>query len=94
MPYCKCLGVRKGRDAWKDIWDEMVELVEVRTWADFTDELSDVSFGIGRLVAGLFGKVYVRVPGDRAHVRKIDARMDKQGCVRSERKVAAGQGCK
>ena len=76
-----------------DIWDEVKELAEVRTWADFKDEASDVSFGVGRLIAGLFGKVYVRVPGDRLHVLKIDVRMIRQGCVRSERKVAAGLGC-
>ncbi len=90
MEYCDCLGVRGFRDGVKDIWDEVQEWVEEPSM----DELSDVMFGIGRLVAGVFGKVYVHVPGDGKHVEKINERMVKQGCVRGERKVAAGEGCK
>jgi hypothetical protein len=89
VDYCKCMGVRKGKDAWMDIWDELKEFVEEPS----KDEFSDIMFGIGRLVAGFVGKVYVRMPFDGLHVDKINARMAKQGCVRSERAVREGDGC-
>ena len=90
MDFCDCLTVRGARDALRDVWDEMVEWAEEPS----LDEVSDVMFGIGRFLGGLAGRVYVRMPGDRRHVAKITARMRSQGCVRSERKVAAGIGCR
>lgn len=54
------------------------------------DELSDITFGIGRLVAGLFGKVYVRMPFDRMHIEKAMKRMNEYGCVRSKRHLTNG----
>jgi hypothetical protein len=85
------MGVRGAKDALRDIRDEVVELLKVSSFDEFCDELSDVMFGIGRLVAGFRGKVYVRMPGDRRHIEKINVRMMKQGCVRSERVVAKGK---
>jgi hypothetical protein len=89
MRYCDCMGVRGVKDALRDILDELKEFVEEPS----KDEFSDIMFGVGRLVAGIFGKVYVHVPGDHLHVEKINMRMEKQGCVRSARAIAAGDGC-
>lgn len=90
MDYCGCLGVRAATDAVRDIADEAKELLEVKNLEEFKDEFSDVTFGLGRLVAGLIGKVYVRMPFDAKHVAKIDKRMSEYGCVRSRRHLVDG----
>ena len=86
MDYCECYVKRKVKDACVDIFDELVELVKVRSLVDFKDELSDVCFGMGRLLGSLIGKEYVRFIGDGAHIRKIECRMIEYGCIRSYKK--------
>ncbi len=85
--YCSCMEKKGVRDGLRDILDEAVE------WFDepSMDEFSDVMWGIGRLLAGLFGKVYVRMPWDRRHYNKVMARMDEFGCVRSKRHLIDGR---
>jgi hypothetical protein len=70
---------------------EFYELFEAKSFDEFSDELSDISWGIGRLVAGLVGKVYVRIPGDRRHYRKVASRMTEYGCTRSKRFLVDGR---
>lgn len=77
------------RAAFAALWDEVKEWVEAPSW----DEGSDIFFGVGRLVAGIFGKVYVHVPGDRLHVEKINMRMVEYGCIRSKRFLVNGECC-
>lgn len=67
--------------------DEVREFLHEPTW----DEFSDISFGLGRLIAGFFGKVYITIPFDRRHKEKIGARMKEYGCVRSRRHLINGQ---
>lgn len=96
MEFCVCLGVRKFADAVTDLREEIDEVLGRNGCAkpsgveEYKDELSDISWSIGRLVAGVFGKVYVRVPGDRRHAVKIEGRMSEYGCVRSKRHLVNG----
>ena len=57
---------------------------------DLKDEVSDVMFGLGRLLGYVCGKVYVSVWFDERHVRKIENRMEEYGCVRSRRHLVNG----
>jgi hypothetical protein len=93
--HCNCITNKKEElgARLKDIWDEVVELVEVQTWDEFLDEWSDVVFGLGRLVGWLYGVNYVSVYGDQRHVNKIKKRMQEYGCVRSKRHLSTfGKG--
>ena len=92
---------RKFRDAVADIFGkelvdgkrrgELYELFEVKSFEEFADEASDIAWGVGRLVAGLFNRVYWRMPGDRRHYEKVKARMDEYGCTRSKRFLVEGR---
>ena len=100
MKWCKCMEPRRFRDAIADLFSgelidgkrrgEVYELFEVKSFDEFCDELSDISWGIGRLVAGLFNKVYFRVPGDRRHYDKVTNRVLEYGCTRSKRFLVDG----
>ena len=93
--WCNCLEPRGVRDAIADLFSlelvggsrrgELYELFEVKSLEEFKDEVSDIAYGIGRLIAGVFGREYVRIPGDGRHVAKIQARMTEYGCIRSKR---------
>lgn len=90
--FCGC--VRNGPDDFvkrlSDIWDEVVELVEVKSVAEFWDEWSDIMFGMGRLVGYFKGVSYVRVWGDDSCVEKKMQRMRDYGCSRSKRHLFCG----
>jgi hypothetical protein len=92
MEYCGCITNKEGELGQRiaDIWDEVVELTEVKSWDEFLDEWSDVMFGIGRLVGYFWGAKYVSVYGDERHVKKIQDRMKEYGCVRSKRHLVEG----
>lgn len=79
MKYCSCFKRRTVSDAIRDIADEVAEFVAQPS----RDELSDICFGIGRLLGSLVGREYVRFMGDGAHVAKINKRMSDYGCIRS-----------
>ena len=101
MKFCKCMGVRHWRDALKDLFGreliegkrrgEFYELFEVKSFEEFRDELSDISWGIGRLIAGCFRKEYIRIPGDRIHYNKVMDRVNQYGCMRSKRFLIDGR---
>lgn len=101
MKWCNCMQPRQFKEAVADIFSaqlvdgkrrgEIFELFEVKNFEEFKDELSDVSWGIGRLIAGLFNKVYFRMPGDRLHYEKVAARMAEYGCTRSKRFLIDGK---
>lgn len=100
MEWCKCMEPRGFSDAVADIFSaelidnkrrgEIFEIFEAKSVEEFMDEASDIAWGIGRLVAGLFGKVYFRVPGDKRHYDKVSARMNEYGCTRSKRFLVNG----
>lgn len=89
--YCACLDVRTVPDALRDLADELAELPGVRHPTGAADELSDISWAVGRLLGSVLGRPYLRVPGDRRHTRKIASRMRTHGCVRSRRHLTAGR---
>ena len=91
--FCACVTNKEGE--WKvrlqDIWDEVQELVQVNTWDDFLDEVSDIVFGVGRLLGYFWGVNYIHVWGDERHLAKIRARMVEYGCVRSRKHLLCGK---
>ena len=76
MKYCGCLRNEEGEFGLriKEIWDEVVEVCEARSWEELKDEVSDVMFGFGRLLGYMCGRVYVKMWFDDRHVKKIEAR--------------------
>jgi len=68
-------------------------IAECREWWEHPslDEVSDIAYGIGRMIAGIFGRRYVHVPGDRRHIEKIEKRMTEYGCIRSKRHLVEGR---
>jgi len=69
-----------------DIISELGEIIAEPS----RDELSDIAYGIGRLLGSVVRRSYVRVPGDRRHVAKIQERMVEYGCIRSRRHLVDG----
>ena len=84
--YCDCHKAIAPRKAIRDIRDEWTELKEEPSM----DELSDVLYGVGRLLGSLIRMPYVRIPGDGLHVKKINDRMQEYGCIRSKRHLING----
>ena len=99
--FCGCIQVRPFKQSFADLFSrelidnkvrgEVYELLSARSWHDFKDELSDISYGFGRLIAGIFGKSYIHIPGDKLHLTKMKDRMDEYGCVRSTRFLINGR---
>lgn len=75
----------------KEIWDEVKEVCEAESWEEVKDEVSDVMFGVGRLMGYMVGRVYVSVWYDGRHVKKIEKRFEEYGCVRSKRNLVGGK---
>jgi hypothetical protein len=86
MNFCNCIRPLPPRLAMRDILDEMKEFVQEPS----KDEMSDVLWGVGRLIGGILGRSYVRIPGDADHYKKVVVRMDAYGCVRSRRHLKHG----
>jgi hypothetical protein len=63
----------------------------VKSFEEFKDELSDIAWGIGRILGGLKKKPYVRVIGDGIHYTKVVSRIDDYGCMRSKRFLVEGK---
>ena len=99
--WCGCMEVRSWRDGFADIFSrdlvdgkrrgEIYELFEVKSFEEFKDELSDIAWGFGRIIAGLRGKAYVRIPGDGIHYNKVVDRIKDYGCMRSKRFLIDGK---
>jgi hypothetical protein len=101
VQWCGCMDVRYWKDGVADLLSrEMVdgklrgeiwELFEVKSVDEFKDELSDIAWGVGRIIGGIFKKAYVRVPGDGIHYRKVVNRIEEYGCMRSKRFLIDGR---
>lgn len=79
-----CLCVATPRPRWRavlDLAEEFRELLEEPS----AEELSDVCFATGRLLAALVGRVYFHLPGAGRTVAKMRRRAETTGCVRSLR---------
>ena len=100
VEWCGCMDVRSWREGLADIFSrelvdgkprgELWELFEVKSFAEFKDELSDIAWGFGRILGGFRGKAYVRVPGDGIHYEKVVNRIEDYGCMRSKRFLIDG----
>ena len=93
--FCDCWSVRRPKDAFGDLFSikkkkdgklrgEIWEFLTVKSWDEFLDEVSDSCWGVGRLIAGFFGKEYFNIWGDERHYQKKKQRMQKYGCIRSK----------
>lgn len=101
VKWCGCMQVRPWRDGLADIFSrelvdgkrrgEIYELFEVKSFEEFKDELSDIAWGIGRIIGGLRKKAYVRIPGDSIHYYKVVNRINEYGCMRSKRFLIDGK---
>lgn len=101
VEWCGCMQVRPWKEGLADIFSreliggkpkgELWELFEVKSFAEFKDELSDIAWGIGRIIGGFRGKAYVRVLGDGIHFEKVVARVNEYGCMRSRRFLVEGE---
>ena len=101
IQWCGCMDVRPWKEGLADIFSrklvdgkpkgEIWELFQVKNWEEFKDELSDVAWGVGRIIAGFRRKAYVRVPGDGRHYKKAVGRMHDYGCKRSPRFLVNGR---
>lgn len=85
--YCKCMVPLDLSKAITALKEEVIEFIEKPSM----DELSDCTFGMGRLIAGLFGRVYISMPLDGRHKQKIEDRMQEYGCIRSKRYLRNGR---
>ena len=84
---CGCQTVATLREAVMELADELVEFIKDPS----QDELSDCAYAVGRIIGACVGKVYVRVPGDGRHVKKIQRRLDEYGCIRSRKHLVNGR---
>jgi len=99
--WCGCMDVRSWKDGVADLFSrelvdgklrgEFYELLEVKNMDEFKDELSDIAWGVGRIVGGILQKPYVRIPGDGIHYRKVVGRIEEYGCMRSKRFLVGGK---
>jgi len=93
--------VRSAKDGVADLFSrqlvdgklrgEIWELFEARSMAEVRDELSDLAWGLGRIIGGFVNKPYVRIPGDGIHYRKVVDRIEDYGCMRSRRFLIEGK---
>ncbi|MBM3301604.1 MAG: hypothetical protein FJY85_16860 [Deltaproteobacteria bacterium] len=101
VTWCGCMQVRSAKDGVADLFSrqlvdgklrgEIWELFEARSMAEVRDELSDLAWGLGRIIGGFVNKPYVRIPGDGIHYRKVVDRIEDYGCLRSRRFLIEGK---
>ena len=101
VKWCGCMAVRSWRDGLADLFSrelvdgkrrgEIYELFEVKSFEEFQDELSDIAWGIGRILGGFRKKAYVRIIGDGIHYKKVVDRISEYGCMRSKRFLVNGK---
>jgi hypothetical protein len=89
--FCECHAKVNPRQGARDLVDEILEISKARSKDDFLDELSDISYAVGRLAGSVLGRPYVRTPFDKRHTVKIQKRMAEYGCIRSRRHLRDGR---
>jgi len=96
--FCGCWSVREFKSAWLDMFGmekkkngersgevfELINAIKKMDKEEILDEISDMCWGVGRLIGGLIGREYVRVIGDKRHYEKIKERFEECGCIRSK----------
>lgn len=96
--FCGCWKVRGITDSWLDMFGmdrkknnersgevfELINAIKKMDKEEILDEISDMCWGVGRLIGGLIGREYVRVVGDKRHYEKVKERFEECGCIRSK----------
>jgi hypothetical protein len=96
--FCECWSVREFKNAWLDMFGmekkkngerngkvfELINAIKKMDKEEILDEISDMCWGVGRLIGGLVGKEYVRVIGDKRNYKKVKERFEECGCIRSK----------
>ena len=85
--FCACIVPLPLKDGWKFLREELEEYIHEPS----REELSDCMYAFGRMIAGIFGGVYIPMPGDKRHIVKMTKRMAQHGCTRSERHLINGR---
>lgn len=88
MEYCKCHRVMTIKEVLKATKDELIEFIQEPS----LDEASDVVYCVNRFFGTLSKVPYKKViPWDKLHVCKINKRMMRYGCIRSENHLVNGK---
>ncbi len=88
MNYCQChSGPPRLSAAIRELYDELIEFFKKPT----RDELSDCVYACGRILGAFSHHVYVHVPGDGRHLKKINERFRLYGCIRSPAHLINGR---
>lgn len=81
-----CSAKLSVKNSLRELAAESVELFKEPS----RDEFSDVCYAVGRLLGSTLGREYVKVPGDKKHIAKVNARLLEYGCIRSSRHLISG----
>jgi hypothetical protein len=87
---CGCIRVLSISEAWRNLAGEACEVIQARDLDNVVEELGDVAFSLGRFLGAVSGRVFIPVPGSEACVHKMQSRINRYGCVRSERNLVNG----
>lgn len=88
MIYCNCYQPLPLKTALRYLKDEVIEFVEKPS----IDELGDVIRVTNRFAGALFNRAEIRIlPYPKSHLDKVNARMKKNGCIRSEAHLIDGK---
>jgi hypothetical protein len=81
MKYCDCHKRLSIKQAFIHLFEEIVEFIQEPS----KDEWSDVKYCLNRLLGSIFNKEVIKLFNTSIHDAKIQQRMKKYGCIRSER---------
>lgn len=81
MQYCNCHRKLSVKQAFKYLFEEIVEWIQTPN----KDEWSDICYCINRLLGTIVGKEIIYLLPTWLHDAKIRARMREYGCIRSKR---------
>jgi hypothetical protein len=100
---CKCLRRNTLWELWNNLWDELVELFQVKNWQEFQDEFSDVCWSIGRFRSEIWLRLLwfvrfseqdwlvLRFINDGKFYKKCMNRFQTHACIRSARHLKNGK---
>lgn len=88
MEYCNCYQPLPIKTALRYLKEEIVEFVQKPSM----DELGDVIRVTNRLAGAVFKrKELTLIPYPKVHLDKVNSRMRKNGCIRSEAHLLNGK---
>ena len=88
MKYCNCFRPLPFKTSLGHLTAEIKEFIAEPS----LDEFSDILRCTNRLIGGIFNRPEITVfPYPQIHIDKVQGRMNKHGCVRSERHLINGK---